>query len=288
MAENDQAVSSPLESSSCDQDDENQDAPANESCSPLKSQGAPTEVSTGSIPVAQQQDDGTNTAPISPLEDEDTENSAPGLVTEPEVVDDAENDVSSMSESETKPLNEMNDQEDEGEQDEEDWYDQWEPLEETDDGISCISNMFAPLTPSAMQIPPLVSNPTMMTDFSDVIEPECAKTIKSDPGPLPATEVLKTPTPKQACVIGKQVELIFEGEDGSNTNMTLTEFLNANCLQGTRKERRLRIIERQRTALDRIVVASASAISDVSAAPGFFEQLLDFDPMEQLQNMWRL
>jgi len=303
---------------------------------------------------------GTTVDPtVAVVEDEADENdAAPALVSEPAVVvDDSENDVASTTASETKPLNEMaaaeqddNDDVNTNASPELDWYDQWEALEETDeDGISCISNMFASIKSNSNPTPPtppttesvevpvsLLANPTMTTVFSDASESQfarCALTMKSEP-PLqqqqdacnntaPAELLRQQETTSATTSVSseegdedysstsssasppkmrKQVILVFEGfEDDDNTNtehlppMTLTEFLNANCMQGTRKERRKCIMDRQKSAFSRItpVITSSSSApggyyDTAGAGQGLLEQFMDFDPLGQLQNMFGL
>ncbi|CAJ1930963.1 unnamed protein product [Cylindrotheca closterium] len=297
---------------------------------------------------SQQQDSaGATIAPaVALVEDadanEDSANGAPALVSEPIEAhaddgggdDDDENDAASMSAvSETKPLNEMNDEDEEQEQDqfdsesslsERDWYDQWEPLEETGDGISCITNMFASVIKDSSMMPKeeededgmgelpfSLANPTMMSVFSDGGADEisqfakCAATIKSEPPSRKACKVVidapelqreyssSSSSSSSGGKMPKQVVLIVEGEDdnGETTPMTLHEYLNLHCQQGSRKERRRRIMERQRSALSRItpVMAATSAPGSTSTgAHGFLDHFLEFDPLAQLQNIWDL
>lgn len=277
----------------------------------------------------QQQESGTTLDPVVLVED-DYENDAPGLVSESVDEDDAENDSASMSSSsQIRPLNEMNDEETDTSS-ESDWYDQWEALEETqDDGISCISNMFASIKSSPnpptgdfmMEIPvpmpsSILANPTMTSVFSDGAESQfakCANTMTSEhrlQQQLQEQENSSHTSVSQeedstvaiaTAFAQKRVVLIFDGgEDDSQTAntdtepMTLTEFLNASCMQGSRQERRRRM-ERQRNALriTPVITSSSSApggsgSNATGGGPGFFEQILEFDPLTELQNMFGL
>ncbi|KAL3939050.1 MAG: hypothetical protein SGBAC_006154 [Bacillariaceae sp.] len=276
----------------------------------------------------QQQESGTTLDPVVVVED-DYVSDAPGLVSESVDEDDAENDSASTSSSQMRPLNEMNDEETDTSS-ESDWYDQWEALEETqDDGISCISNMFASIKSSST--PPtaedmmeilvpmpssILANPTMTTVFSDCAEShfaKCANTMTSehrlqqqlqeqdDPFGTAISQEEDSTVAIAAAVARKRVVLIFDGgEDDSqsaNTDtepMTLTEFLNASCMQGSRQERRRRM-ERQRNALRITPVITSSSFAPggsgsnaTGGGPGFFEQILEFDPLTELQNLFGL
>lgn len=142
---------------------------------------------------------------------------------------------------------------------------------------------------------------------------------QADPNYLAESLLLNRPSaPQQRQVQQPQkvVLITFEGEERSstaggfgshhdannNTNMTLEDFLNANCMQGTRKQRRRRIMERQRNALSRItpvVVPPHSANTATNKRRGegaeeevgLFQQFLDYttspsNAFGQLQSMW--